>query len=143
MTGIARRPFLAAGLAGFALAAMGVLVYEAPALLHPRYPRSPYDDLLDRLSNRDDAVRLGSAVIAVEKDFNPHNAARTLRARLASASLGAVADADLRAGHLIEIHGWVLPDSLAALCALAASVSLPHSTRAHTMPASSVKTSGI
>ena len=143
MNSIARRPLLIGSLAGLGLAAIGFHAYETPRILEPRYPRTPYDDLLGRLSNRDDAVRLGTAVLAGERDFDPQSTARMLRTRLKSMPLAAAIDADLRDARLTEVHGWVLPNTLAALCALAASASLPRNASSHAAPPSPLQTSGI
>jgi hypothetical protein len=143
MTAIARRPLLLGTLAGLGLAAIGLLAYETPRIFEPRYPRTPYDDLLGRLPNRDDAVRLGSAVLDAERDFDPQSTARALRARLGSMSLAAAADADVRDARLTEVHGWVLPSVLTALCALAASASQPRNASSRAVPPSPAQTSGI
>ncbi len=142
MTAIARRPLLLGSLAGLGLAAIGLLAYETPRIFEPRYPRTPYDDLLGRLADRDDAVRLGSAVLAAESNFDPQSTARALRARLDAMSLAAATDADLRDARLTEVHGWVLPSTLTTLCALAASASQPGNASAGAMPPSPLQTSG-
>jgi hypothetical protein len=143
MNTIARRRLLAGGLAGIGLAAVGLLAYEVPKVLETHYPKTPYDDLIGRLPNRDDAARLGSAVISAEKDFDPQRTARKLRDRLKSISLAAAADADARGSRLLEAGGWVLPYTLAELCALAASASLPKRSSLRAVPTSVVQTSGI
>ena len=140
---IARRPLLFGGLVGAGLAAIGLLTYEAPRVFEPRYPRTPYDDLLGRLSSREDAERLGAAVLAGEKTFDAQSAARELRARLKSLPLAAAVDADVREGHLAEAHGWVLPSTLAQLCALAAAASLPSKANPQAVPPARLQTSGI
>jgi hypothetical protein len=43
-----------------------------------------------------------------------------LRQRFEQRDLAEVLDADIREGRIAEIGGWLLPDSLAQLCTLAA-----------------------
>ena len=48
---------------------------------------------------------------------------RELRQRFERRTLGEVANADLAEGKLMEVKGWVLPESVALLCVLAAQNS--------------------
>ena len=117
---IARRPLLK-GLAGAAgLAVAGVAFFEAPKLFAPHHPPSPYDDLLAQLPDRDSAICIGAAYLADHRTFNESRAAQDLRRQFASHSLAAVLENDLSGAHMAEAHGWVLPEALLALCALAA-----------------------
>jgi hypothetical protein len=117
---ITRRPLLKgiAGVAGLAIA--GAALVEAPKLFAPHYPPSPYDDLLAQLPDRESAARIGAAYLAGHRPFNPAGAAGDLRQRIASHSFAAVLESDLAEAHMAEAHGWVLPETLLALCALAA-----------------------
>jgi hypothetical protein len=108
--------------AGGAVAAMGAL-YEARSLLRVHYKPTPYDDLLALLDDRAAGVQVGNAVLVEIGAFDPGLAAADLRARLKDTTLaGAIVD-DMAAGRLLEANGWVLPETLALLCAVAAQVA--------------------
>jgi hypothetical protein len=118
-TQIARRPLLK-GLAGAAgLAIAGVAAVEVPKLFAPHHPPSRYDDLLVRLPDRDSAAVIGAAYLAGKRGFDAARAAQELRRQLASLSIAAVLESDLAQAHMAEARGWVLPETLLALCALA------------------------
>lgn len=117
---IARRPVLAAVLGALGIGVAGGLIYEVPTLFHRRYPRTPFDDLLSLLADRESATKLGAAVLAVRPGFDPQAEASALRRKIGDGSLAqAVAD-DIASNHLVEIHGWLIPATLASLSALAA-----------------------
>lgn len=117
---IARRPLLAA-LAGVAgLAAIGGGSYEAARLVARGREDGAYGDLVSKLPDADDAATVGRAVIGDLPKFNPSATARMLRKELAKRKLADVTAGDLADGKLAEAGGWVLPESLALLCALAA-----------------------
>lgn len=119
-TQIARRPLLK-GLAGAAgLAIAGAAIVEAPKLWAPKHPSSPYDDLLAQVPDRDSAMRVGEAYLAGHRGFNAAAAAGILRRRLEVHSFGAILENDLLQAHMAEARGWVLPETLLSLCALAA-----------------------
>lgn len=106
--------------AGASAAVLAAAAYELRYSLRKRYPPSPYDDLLAHLDNRDADAQIGEAVLAKLEKFDPKAAADGLRNRLAHRSLAqAVAD-DAAKGRMVEANGWVLPQTLALLCALAA-----------------------
>lgn len=114
--GPARRGVIAGLLGLGAMAAAGL--YRFTDLFVKHYPPTPYDDLLARLVDRQQAARLGAAV----RDAGD---APALAARLRGAihdSLPAAAAADIAAGRMIETDGWVLPRSVALLAALASRV---------------------
>jgi len=115
---MARRAFLlgTAGVVGLAL----VAAFEAPRFFAPRRAPSPFDDLLARLPAHDSAAHLGAAWLAVNKSFHAGETAQKLRLRLAARPLSAAIDSDLSQGRMLEAHGWVLPETLVLLCALAA-----------------------
>ncbi len=99
-------------------------VFEASRLLRKRYAPSAYDDLLKHLEDRDQAIAIGEAVLAETGAFDTKAVADKLRARLAHGSWEQVTGEDAAAGRILEAHGWVLPESLALLCALAAKASV-------------------
>jgi hypothetical protein len=106
------------GLAGIVL--LGDLAFEVPRLMTRRYAPTPYDDLLSQLGDRESAVRLGRAVLAAEPHFDGGSAARVLRQSAAKGSLRAGIDSDLTDGRVVEIHGWLLPQTLVTVSAIAA-----------------------
>lgn len=121
-SGMARRPLLAAVLGIAGLAVVGVGVYDGMRGTARRYPRTPYDDLLYKLADRESAKALGAQVLAGAKAFDPKQTADALRVQLKGKDLPDVLEADVRSGVVIELRGWVIPRSLAELCALAAKV---------------------
>lgn len=117
---IARRPLLAALLGAVGIGVAGGLIYEAPALFHRRYRRTQFDDLLSLLADRESAAKLGAAVLAAQPGFEPQSEAAALRRKIGEGTLAqAVAD-DIAHDRLVEIHGWLVPATLASLSALAA-----------------------
>jgi hypothetical protein len=120
-TQIARRPLLKGLLGTVAVVAAAAAVIEAPKLLAPHYPPSPYDDLLALLPDRPSAVAIGAAWLAGNGHFDAGETARRLRTQLAHQSIATALDADLANAHMGEADGWVLPGTLIALCALAKS----------------------
>ena len=113
MNKVTRRSLFAAGGIAVAGAAGGWFVFRK------RYPHSAYDDILAQIPDRDDAVRTGQAVLRDIHGFDAKTAAMRLRARpLSEAMLD-----DAAKGNLVELHGWVLPQSLAFACALAAKAA--------------------
>jgi hypothetical protein len=120
---VTRRPFLAALGAVLGLGVIGGVAYEVPALVHRRFAPSAYDDLLTDLGERDAANRLGVAVLEEAEVFETARIARQLRHRIANRPLQAVLASDLDEGRIVETEGWVLPETLALLCGLAAKIS--------------------
>ena len=121
-TQIARRPLLAGLLGAAGLGIAAGLVYVSPRWTRRRYPRTPYDDLLSQLSDRDNAAKLGAAVIAEQPQFDAKATAQALRARIGNGLFRRSLAGDLAQGHLVEIDGWVLPQSLAMMAGIAAKV---------------------
>jgi hypothetical protein len=117
---VARRPLLVwlVGLAGAAV--VGIAAIEAPRIFAPRYAPTPFDDLFAKLPDRDNAARLGQAWLAENKAFDADKVAKALRVHLAERPLDTVIDSDLAGARIMEAHGWVLPETLVTLCALAA-----------------------
>ena len=116
---ISRRTVVAGGGVAATLFAVA-LGLTLPKLFGRRYAPTPYDDLLAQLVDRDEAARVGAAVRIAEPGFNAKAVARELRQRFEQRNLAEVSDADIREGRLAEVNGWVLPESLAQLCTLAA-----------------------
>jgi hypothetical protein len=121
-TTIARRPFLS-GLIGL-LALVGIGALEAPRLFPNlfarRYPPTPFDNLFALLPDRESAVRIGAVLANAQAPMDARSIAARLRKKIGAHSLAiAIAD-DLAHNRLIEAQGWLLPESLGELCALAA-----------------------
>jgi len=116
MSGISRRPVLAGALALIGVAAVGGGAYEL-GLFRKHF--SKYGDLLDALDDPDNAKLVGKAVLAEMPGFDAAKIASDLRARIGKKPLADVLIADAQANRVIEASGWVLPETLALLCALA------------------------
>jgi hypothetical protein len=116
-----RRTVLSAG-TSVAVILAGVGAYELWRLLGRHYPRTPYDDLLSQLPDRENARRVGTAFLAEHTNFTPHHAANALRMRIAHRALLPVLEGEIAAGRLTEAGHWLVPETLAGLCALAATV---------------------
>lgn len=119
---IARRPLLAGLLGVLGIGAAGGLVYEVPRLMRPRYKRTKYDDLLSQLDDRDNAVKLGAAYLAQAAQFDPTAAAEALRHGEGKGSVARAVGADIAEGRLVQVHGWLLPESLVRIAGIAAKV---------------------
>ena len=113
-----RRRSIIAGVAaaGVALAAG---LYRFTDLLVKHYPPTPYDDLLGQLTDREQAAKLGAKVSGA---FDAGSEAARLRSALQGRSLADTANADIAAGRMIEVEGWILPQTVVSLSALAARV---------------------
>lgn len=118
--GIARRPLLAGLLATAGVAVVGLGLVEFPQLFAPRYAPTPFDDLLALLPDRAAAARLGATYLSHQRTFDLAATAQTLRRRLANKSLPATLASDLGRARIVEAHGWVLPETIVLLCAVAA-----------------------
>ena len=99
------------------LAAAG---FEGRRLFRKRYAPSPYDDLLALLDDRDADAQIGEAVLADIDDFDANLVADEVREGIAKRPLAQVMIEDISEGRLLEAGGWVMPETLALLCALAA-----------------------
>ncbi len=115
--GPARRTMIAALVAAATAAALGV--YRFTNLMVKHYAPTPYDDLLAHLTDREQAARLGAKVTGA---FDARREAATLRAALGSRTFTAAATADIAAGRMTEVDGWVLPQTVVLLSALASRV---------------------
>ena len=105
--------------AGVAAALAGTLKYLHPFSRH--YAPTRYDDLLAQLTDRETGARLGKTVLAAMPGFDLKAAAAQLRA--GPHSLSEAVAADMRGDRLANVDGWLLPRSLALLCAVAAKAS--------------------
>ena len=114
---VTRRPLVLSALALVGVGIAGGIAVEVPRLLRKRI-HSPYDDITDQISDQEQAVKVGDAVIAKLGTFDAAKSANTLRAR--SGTLVDMAKADIEAGKTLEAGGWVLPQSLALACAILA-----------------------
>ena len=110
-----RRTLIAgATAAGVALAAG---LYRFTDLFVKHYPPTPYDDVLAALVDREEAARLGALI----QDAPPAGTlAVKLRGMLKPNGLSGAMASDIAAGRLAEVDGWVVPESVALLSALAA-----------------------
>jgi hypothetical protein len=112
-----RRAFIAA------LTAAGVAVtaglYRFTDLFVKHYAPTPYDDLLARLTDREQAAKLGAQLTG---SFDLASQSARLRDTFRKQDLAAAVNADLAAGHMVEVGGWVLPETVAILSALASRV---------------------
>jgi hypothetical protein len=115
--GPARR--LVIGGAAAAGAALAASLYRFTDLFVKHYRPTPYDDLLGQLTDRDQAARLGANVSGT---FDVQSQAARLRSVLQGRSLADAANADLAAGRMAEVQGWILPQTIVSLSALAAKV---------------------
>jgi hypothetical protein len=115
---ISRRPLLAGIVAAAAAVAVGGTFYET-GLFRAR-PKGPYGDLLSSLDDLSDAPIVGRAYLAGTRSFDANAVAAQLRTRMSGQSLSDVLNMDATGNQIAEAGGWVLPESLALLCALAA-----------------------
>jgi len=100
-------------------AAVAAGLYRFTDLLAKHYAPTPYDDVLASLSDREQAARIGAFVPGTPA---PKTLAARLRALLKPDGLAGAVKADLAADRLVEVDGWLLPQSVALLSALAAKV---------------------
>lgn len=113
---VSRRAF-AMGAAALALLGGGfALNYRR--IMGPWYAPTPYDDLLQQIVDRRPAATLGHAVARTM----PRTNAASLAARLRQPgfALDQRARGDAAAGRVMEVSGWVVPESVALYAALAA-----------------------
>lgn len=101
------------------IVAVAAGLYRFTNLLVKHYAPTPYDDVLAALADREQATRIGTLVPGMPA---PAVLAARLRAILKPNGLMAAVKSDIAAGRLIEVDGWVLPDSLALLSALSAKI---------------------
>jgi hypothetical protein len=100
-------------------AALTAGLYRFTDLFVKHYPPTPYDDVLAALADREQAARLGGLV---RNAAAPDDLAAKLRGVLKANGLAGAAGADIAADRMIEVDGWVVPESVALISALAAKV---------------------
>jgi hypothetical protein len=115
MSDVTRRSLFAAG----GVAAVGAATVGGWFVFHKRYPHGAYDDILAQIPDRDDAIRTGQAVLHEMPGFDAKSAAMRLRARPLTQAM----TDDAAKGKLVELNGWVMPESLVLACALAAKTA--------------------
>jgi len=113
-----RRRALMGGLAA-AGAAVAAGLYRFTDLFVKHYSPTPYDDVLAALADREKAARFGSLV---RDAAAPGELAAKLRGTMRAKGLAGATESDIAADRLVEIDGWVVPESVALLSALAAKV---------------------
>ena len=112
-----RRNLMAAVAAAGVAATAGL--YRFTDLFVKHYAPTPYDDLLVRLTDREQAAKLGAQLTG---SFDLASQSTRLRDTFRKEDLAAAVNADIAAGHMVEISGWVLPETVALLSALASRV---------------------
>ncbi len=120
---VRRRPLLSGLIGALGLGVLGGGAYEAVRTIRHEQEPGAYGDLVSRLPDPDGARLVGRAVIADLPRFNAGEKAHALRKLLAAHNLADVTADDLAAGRIAEAGGWVLPESLALICALAAKAA--------------------
>jgi hypothetical protein len=116
-----RRRGVIAGLAGLGAMAAASL-YRFTDIFMKHYPPTPYDDVLSKLEDRQQAAKLGTAALKSQPNFDTAASAQRLRAALQHGDFREVVLADAETGRVQLVEGWVLPQSVAVLSAIAAKV---------------------
>lgn len=117
-----RRRGVIAGLLGLGAMAAASL-YRFTDIFVKHYPPTPFDDVLARLDDREQAAKLGTAALKGQPDFDTEASAQRLRAALEHGNFREVVLADAETGRVQLVQGWVLPQSVVVLSAIAAKVS--------------------
>jgi hypothetical protein len=112
-----RRGFLSGAAAAIEVAAGGAAWKFH--LFGPRYAPTPYDDLLNQITDRAPASVFGQAALKTMPGANAAALAHTLRGK---GTLAALAASDPAKDRVTEVSGWVVPETVARYAALAASV---------------------
>jgi hypothetical protein len=110
-----RRTLLGGVVAAGAVVAAGL--YRFTDLFVKHYPPTPYDDVLAQVVDRQHAAELGRKVTG---GFDVPREAASLRTRLAGSTVESAAQGDIATGRMTEIDGWIVPQVVAKLAALAA-----------------------
>ena len=113
-----RRGFLLGAAVAVVAAAGGAAAWRFH-LFGRHYPPTPYDDLLHQITDREPAAIFGQAALRTMGNADAASLARTLRGQ---AGLATLAASDPANGHVAEVSGWVVPESVARYAALAAAV---------------------
>jgi len=114
---LSRRSLTIGGIAAGGAAIIAGAVYEAPKLFKRR-PHGEYADLVSKLGDPEKAAVVGRAI--QDRGSLTKEELSELKTALAAKPLADVAAADAKDDRLTEADGWVLPVTLATLCALAA-----------------------
>jgi hypothetical protein len=85
------------------------------------YAPTPYDDLLHQIVDRRPAARLGQEAVNTMPDFNADKLAARLRQP--GFDLKRRTRGDAAAGRMMEVGGWLVPESVALYAALASQFS--------------------
>jgi hypothetical protein len=121
MSEFTKRNLLLSAAAIITVGAIGAVV-ELPKLLHVR-GHSPYDDVISATGDPDKAALIGRAVLNDLPKFDVAATAKALRKRTTPDSVTEASMHDSDEGNLLEADGWVLPETLALACAVAAKVN--------------------
>lgn len=114
---LSRRSLTIGGIAAGGAAIIAGAVYEAPKLFKRR-PHGEYADLVSNLGDPEKAAVVGR--VMQDRGSLTKEELSELKTALAAKPLADVAAADAKDDRLAEADGWVLPVTLATLCALAA-----------------------
>lgn len=117
-----RRAILLGGGAVLATAAGGAVAWNL-RLFGPHYPPTPYDDVLNRLDDREWARKFGAQAIKTMPEASADATAARLRTLMGSGTLQQSASRDAEEGRLTEAAGWLVPESVAQMAILAAKAN--------------------
>ena len=109
-----RRRTLIGGLT-VALVAAGGAAWKL-RLFGKHYPPTPYDDLLAQIEDREPAIVLGG----VARKSLPDAGALAAQLRRDGRTLSVRAQAEPGEAQIVEVAGWIVPQSVALYAALAA-----------------------
>lgn len=115
MSGPTRRGIILG--AGGLLAAVAAGLYRFTDIFVKHYPPTPYDDVLAQVVDREQAAVLGRHVPG---PFDIQREAAVLRTRLAGSTLKSAVEGDIATGRMTEVDGWIVPQIVAQISALAA-----------------------
>ncbi|HUO02830.1 MAG TPA: hypothetical protein VMU31_08630 [Rhizomicrobium sp.] len=88
-------------------------------LFGPHYAPTPYDDLLNQITDREPARIFGRAALKTMPGSDAASLAHDLRGK---GTLAAQAASEPAKARVTEVSGWVVPESVARYAALAAAV---------------------
>jgi len=114
---LSRRSLTIGGIAAGGAAIIAGVVYEAPKLFKRR-PHGEYAELVSKLGDPEKAAIVGR--VMQDRGSLTKEEISELKTALTGKPLADVAVADAKDDRLAEANGWVLPATLATLCALAA-----------------------
>jgi hypothetical protein len=109
------------GLGAVALGLVGAASLGYRQFVGRWYAPTPYDDLLHQIVDRRPAARLGQEAINTMPDFNAEKLAARLRQP--GFDLNRRARGDAPASRVMEVGGWIVPESVALYSALASQFS--------------------